>query len=58
MKVVKKVDPDICIMENVKGILSMKHNGESVTDKILEEFSNLGYNSEFKTLNAADFGCP
>jgi DNA (cytosine-5)-methyltransferase 1 len=107
MDVVEKIKPKICIMENVKGLLSMKHLkncitdeeevilkdyidiekkwsdckdkdlkkkflkeknkkkkvmqdncNEYVTDKIHKKFSNLGYISEHRVLNSADYGCP
>jgi len=51
--------PKAFVMENVKGILSMK-NGE-VINTILEEFRNTteyGYNVEYSILNAKDYGVP
>ena len=105
--IVKAIKPEICVMENVKGILSMKHLkdllideevklvldyqnslekwekctdkkmkgellkeknkrkkimekecNELVTDKIHREFAQLGYKSEHRVLNSADYGCP
>jgi site-specific DNA-cytosine methylase len=107
MDIVENIKPELCIMENVKGILSMthlkdiiteeeekileeykeieikwfnckdknkkkeitkeknklskllkKHCNEYVTDKIHRKFSELGYKSEHKVLNSADYGCP
>jgi len=107
MDIVCKIKPEICIMENVKGILSMKHLkdvlleeevdmlnsykesltkwenctekkernillkeknkkkkimekncNEFVTEKIHRLFEQLGYKSEHRVLNAANYGCP
>jgi DNA (cytosine-5)-methyltransferase 1 len=107
MYIVKELKPEMCIMENVKGILSMTHLKDILTEKeekILEEykeiekkwsecenkeskkiltkekskqykllqkdcneyvtvkihrkFKELGYESQHKVLNSADFGCP
>ena len=44
------------IMENVPGILSA-HNGEYVKS-ITEYFSANGYRTEFRIINAADYGAP
>ena len=49
-------DPDVVVIENVKGILSMS-NGE-YKDKILARLRNIGYKTEFSVLNAADYGVP
>jgi DNA (cytosine-5)-methyltransferase 1 len=51
--------PKFFVMENVPGILSMKtHEGRFVKDIILEEFNSLGYTTEVRILNAAEFGVP
>lgn len=60
--IVKKVNPDVFIMENVKGILTMEKG------KIFEEILNLfsepndvnksGYNLYYKVVRAIDFGIP
>jgi DNA (cytosine-5)-methyltransferase 1 len=54
MRVTKILNPEIAIIENVKGLLS-SHDG-AIRDAILEEFSKMGYKADFKVLNAADFG--
>ena len=48
--------PRVVIWENVKNLLSkhMRHN----FNRYLEEMQKLGYNSNFETLNAMDFGLP
>lgn len=44
------------IMENVPGILSA-HNGEYV-NTIVEFFNSHGYRTEYRIINAADYGAP
>ena len=107
MDIVNAIKPEVCIMENVKGLLSMTHLkdiltdeennivkeykdiekklsdcdddkkkkklmkeknkkkklmkdkcNEYVIDKIHKSFSQLGYKSEHKVLNSANYGCP
>lgn len=107
MDIVSSIKPEICVMENVKGLLSMTHLkdvlleeendmvneyqksleewekctdkelkekflkeknkkkkkmekncNELVTDKIHRNFALLGYKSEHRVLNSADYGCP
>ena len=56
---VKSLDPQIFVMENVKGILSRKNaDGEKVIDIIQNAFENLGYKTEIWELNAAKYGVP
>lgn len=58
-RLVKELNPYIFVMENVKGILSMKNpEGELIIDVIKNIFSNLGYSVEYKVLNTAEFGVP
>lgn len=59
VRFVKHFNPNFFVMENVKGILSMKtkHN-ESVKDLIVEQFTNAGFSVEIFILNAAEFGVP
>ena len=44
------------IFENVRGILSMQ--GGKLFKQICAEFENLGYKTDYKILNAAEFGVP
>jgi len=65
-KIVKELEPNIVIIENVRGILSKKdNNGNKIIDLLLSDFEKLGYNfknekggSKYLVLNAADFGVP
>lgn len=60
VKFINWYSPRIFVMENVKGLLSMK-NGQ-VLATILEEFSHAGniggYNVSYKVLLASDYGVP
>lgn len=56
---VQYLQPQIFIMENVKGILSRRNtNKERVIDIIEKTFLNLGYFVEIWELNAAEYGVP
>lgn len=55
---VSKLSPKIVVMENVKGILTMKQQGQRVIDQIIQGLANLGYTTQYKTLNAANYGAP
>ena len=58
VRVVNDFQPKAFVMENVRGLLSMK-NGE-VIKLMKEEFENsgLGYNVDFKILLASEYGVP
>jgi len=42
LKIIEKFSPSVFVMENVKGILSSKVNGELIFDKIMEDLKNPG----------------
>jgi DNA (cytosine-5)-methyltransferase 1 len=53
------LNPKACVLENVKGLVKAKNqNGDNVLEIILNEFEQLGYNTTFRVLNAADYGIP
>ena len=53
----KKYEPKLFVFENVLGLLSAKSKtGEKYIDKMLTLFKKIGYETEFRTLNANDFG--
>lgn len=58
VRLVKELQPDFFVMENVRGLLSMKNmNNEKVIDIILGEFRKIGkYNIELHKINTADYG--
>jgi DNA (cytosine-5)-methyltransferase 1 len=43
LRIIKEFQPAVFIMENVKGILSAKVNGELIFHQILEDFEQAGY---------------
>lgn len=45
------LQPKVIVMENVKGMLK-------VAEQVVEDFSEIGYFTEYKILNAADFSVP
>ena len=53
---VEALSPNLVMMENVKGILSMQEG--AVIESVVERFESLGYNVEYRTLNAANYGVP
>ena len=56
---IKRYNPECFVMENVKGILSMKNEKKQlVIDEIKEIASTLGYNVSIFKLNACDFAVP
>lgn len=53
---IKKIQPQIFMFENVKGLLS--HNNGKTFKLVLEGFESTGYKICYKILNAKDFGIP
>ena len=51
VEVVKSIKPQVFLMENVQGIVS----ADGVLDHLIELFSKIGYEIDWKILNAADF---
>ena len=59
VRFVKYFKPKFFVMENVRGILSMKtKDSKSVKDLILSEYNTAGYNVKICQLNAAEYGVP
>jgi DNA (cytosine-5)-methyltransferase 1 len=59
IRVVKKTKPKIVVIENVVGLLSMPAPKQKlVKDMICENFEQLGYEIDYKILNAVDYGVP
>ena len=56
LRIIKDKQPKVFVAENVKGLLSME-NGK-VIEMIVKDFEDLGYNVDYKVLNAADYGVP
>ena len=56
---IKKYNPECFVMENVKGILSMKNDKKKlVIDEIKSIVIGLGYKISIFKLNACDYGVP
>lgn len=55
-RVVKVIDPKMFVMENVARMIS--HNKGQTILEIKAEFESLGYNVQYKVLQAADYGVP
>ena len=59
LRIAKSIMPQVILMENVKLLTSMKDpNGHLVTERILSEFSKIGYDSDFFCVNAKCYGVP
>ncbi|MBQ9291727.1 MAG: DNA cytosine methyltransferase [Campylobacter sp.] len=56
LRILKILSPKMFIFENVRGILSMQ--GGKLFKQICAEFENLDYKTDYKILNAAEFGVP
>lgn len=56
LRIVKELQPKFFVAENVKGLLSMQKG--QVLNMILKDFEELGYQVDYKVLNAAQFGVP
>ena len=55
-RVIKDKKPKFFVAENVKGILSLGKG--KVIEMILNDFRELGYEVDYRLLNAADYGVP
>lgn len=56
LEIVKKLQPDFVVMENVEGLRSML-NGK-VEAKIISDYKEAGYDINVTVLNSADYGVP
>lgn len=56
IRLVKEIKPKAFIVENVPGLAALF--GGEVKEKIIEEFTKLGYIVNAKVLNASDYGVP
>lgn len=56
IRLVDELRPEVAIIENVKGLLSM--DGGSIRDEIIKDFLQIGYEVNYRVLNAADYGAP
>ena len=59
LRFVRIINPKTIVMENVKGLLSMKDkNDERVINKIVKDLIYLGYSVCYKVLNASNHKIP
>lgn len=59
LRFVRILQPKFCVMENVKGIHTMRaDDGEHVYNKIIKGFGEIGYSVRAKVLNSANYGVP
>ncbi|MDO4649371.1 MAG: DNA (cytosine-5-)-methyltransferase [Eubacteriales bacterium] len=56
LNLVERLQPDVFVIENVKGLLSSANGW--FKDEIVETIENLGYTVRFGILNAENFGVP
>lgn len=56
LKIVRRVQPDFVLMENVEGIRSMLDG--KVEAKIISDYKEAGYDINVTVLNSADYGVP
>ncbi|MBK9258053.1 MAG: DNA cytosine methyltransferase [Saprospiraceae bacterium] len=59
LRFVSVINPNICVLENVKNIMNGKlKSKQSVIEHVLEHFDKLEYNVKIYTLFAPNFGVP
>lgn len=62
VRMVKELQPKVFLMENVRGLLSMKLTPESDKGSLLKdlqnEFGKLGYSTECYVVNSVNYGAP
>ena len=57
LRIANKMKPKVILMENVKLLTTMKNpEGNLVKDEIIKTFTEIGYDSKFFIVNAADYG--
>lgn len=56
LNLVKQIQPDLFLIENVKGLLQSANGW--FKEEIIQEIEKLGYSVNVKLLNAVDFGVP
>ena len=59
LRVVNILKPKVVVMENVKGILSMKNKeGELILDNIIKAYNEIGYYVKYKIIECEKLGLP
>lgn len=55
LEAVRKVNPEICLFENVRGLL---YTNKWYFEEVARSLAGMGYVVEYKLLNAVDYGVP
>ena len=59
LRIIESKKPRAVLFENVKGLLSSKHqNGKRLIEVIQEDLESLGYTVNYRVVNASDYGVP
>lgn len=59
LRIIESKSPKAVLFENVKGLLSSKHqSGKRLIEVIKEDLEKLGYSVNYKVVNASDYGVP
>ena len=59
LRIIEHKKPKAVLFENVKGLLSSKHqSGKRLIEVIKEDLEKLGYRVNYKVVNASDYGVP
>ncbi len=59
LRIIENKRPKAVLFENVKGLLSSKHqSGKKLIDVIKEDLEKLGYRVNYRIVNASDYGVP
>lgn len=59
LRIIEDKKPKAVLFENVKGLLSSKHqSGKRLIEVIKEDLEKLGYTVNYKVVNASDYGVP
>lgn len=59
LRIIEAKKPVVVLFENVKGLMSAKHqNGKKLIEVIAEDLENLGYQVNYRVVNASDYGVP
>lgn len=59
LRIIDSKKPKVVVFENVKGLLSSKHqNGKRLIEVIKDDLEKLDYSVNYKVVNASDYGVP
>lgn len=59
LRIVRDKHPKVVLFENVKGLLSSKHqSGKNLIDVIKSDLEDIGYIVQYRVVDASDYGVP